>query len=213
MYLDTAGKVTVGVGLMLSTQEAAQSLPFLKGAQPATAAEITRDFARVSAMKPGELAKLYREADGLQLSDEAINDRLRRVLLGFEGYLRSHLSGYDALPDAAKIALLDMSYNLGPGKLFAEYKHLIDAISRSDWKAAAIASLRHGPSAARNKWTRQQFLDAASTALATVKAEARQGAWGTILLGAISGFAAAAATAIIVGELHRLGASRRGEAR
>lgn len=211
MYLDTVGKVTVGVGLMLSNEQAAHALPFLNGTDAATPTDISRDFARVSAMKKGGLATLYRQGNSLRLSDETIDQRLRQAVLGFEGYLRSHVPGYENLPDAAKVALLDMAYNLGPGRLFTEYSHLLNAIAQGDWQAAAAASLRRGPSAERNTWTRQQFLDAASATLAQVKAEATSNPWFTVLLGTVSGLAAAAATAIIAGELDRYAAERRRE--
>ena len=209
MYLDSVGKVTVGVGLMLSNEEAAHALPFLRGVDAASLADISREFARVSAMKRGELAKLYRQVNSLELSDETIDERLRQAVSGFEGYLRSHLQGYDGFPDAAKVALLDMAYNLGPGRLLNEYHHLLAAIARGDWQAAAVASLRHGPSAARNTWTRQQFLDAANAQLAQIKAGAMRGSWTTLLLGVAGGLAAAAATAIMVGELDRMAVERR----
>ena len=210
MYLDTVGKVTIGVGLMLANEIAAHALPFAASRGPATQDEISREFSRVSAMKKGQLAKFYFSKQGLQLSNDAIDTRLRETLQGFEGYLRSHIHGYDTLPDAAKLALLDMIYNLGPGRLFAEYPQLIAAVERADWRSAARGSLRRGPSLARNAWTKQQFLAAQS--IAEIQAEAEQ-ASGGVLLGLLSGLAAAAAAAILFGELDRLAArvrSRRG---
>ena len=206
MYLDTVGRVTVGVGLMLASETAAHALPFSAAGQPATADQISREFARVSAMKVGRAAAFYSRQPGLQLSTETIDDKLRATLEGFEGYLRTHLPGYDQLPDPAKLALLDMIYNLGPGKLFAEYPRLLAAIERGDWKTAAAASLRRGPSAARNAWAKQQFLSAAT--VVEIKAVAEQ-AVGSVLLGLLSGLAAAAALAIMGGELDRLAARRR----
>ncbi len=206
MYLDTVGKVTVGVGLMLANEVAAHALPFIASEGPATLDEISREFSRVSALKKGQLPRFYFNKKALQLSDETIASKLRETLQGFEGYLRSNLHGYDALPDAAKLALLDMIYNLGPGRLFAEYPRLIAAVERGDWKSAASASPRRGPSAERNAWTRQQFL--AAEAIAEIKAEAEQ-AFGGILLGLLSGLAAAAAAAILFGDLDRLAARVR----
>lgn len=201
MYLDTVGKVTVGVGLMLTNQTAAHALPFTTEGRPATADEIGKEFTRVSAMTKGRAAAFYSSKPGLQLSTEMIDDKLRATLEGFEGYLRANIPGYDLLPDSAKLALLDMIYNLGPGRLFAQYPRLFAAIKRGDWTAAAAASLRRGPSAARNAWVRQQFLNAAT--IAEIKAEAEQ-ASGSVLLGLLSGLAAAAAVAIMNGELDRL---------
>ena len=201
MYLDTVGKVTVGVGLMLVNEIAAHALPFLSGDKAATTEEIAREFLRVSAMQKGKLAKFYATSRALRLPPEAIDEKLRSALLGFEGYLRSYLHGYDDFPDAAKLALLDMVYNLGPGHLFAEYPRLIAAVERGDWKSAAALSARRGPSATRNTWTRQQFLNAGE--LIELKAEAEELAVGRLLLGLFSGLAAAAALAILGGELDR----------
>ncbi len=206
MYLDTVGKVTVGIGMMLVNEAAASALPFAMSGRPATPDEINREFARVSAMKRGQVAKSYFSKGGLALSEETIEAKLRDALEGFEGYLRSHVHGYDALPDAAKLALLDMVYNLGPGRLFAEYPRLIAAVERGDWKTAAGASLRRGPSVVRNLWTKEQFLAAA--AVVDLKAEAAS-AGSSVVWGLISGIAAAAAVAILSGELHRLAARIR----
>jgi hypothetical protein len=67
------------------------------------------------------------------------------------------------------MALLDMIYNLGPEGLFKEFPHLIADVDARAWAQAAESCLRRGPSAARNSWTRQQFLDAVVVA---IKAEA-----------------------------------------
>ena len=209
MYLDTVGKVTVGVGQMLATESAASTLPFRVGEREATLAEIASEFARVSAMVRGKAAKFYRSKSGLMLSDAAIDQRLQGMLYGFEGYLRKHVAGYDALPDAAKLGLLDMVYNLGPGRLFAEYPRLIAAIERGDWKAAAAASARRGPGPARNDWTRSQFLDAARATVAEIKAEAEASRWSAMLLGSVTGIVAAAAVAVIFGEVDKAARRRR----
>ena len=186
MYLDTVGKVTVGVGAMLPDAKSAGALPFVLGERAATVEEIAAEFARVSGLAKGKAATFYRRKNGLRLTEKAIDQRLRDVLHGFEGYLREHVHGYEGLPDAAKLALLDMVYNLGPGKLFREYPRLMDAIARGDWGAAARASLRKGPSAERNAWTRQQFVDAAKRVALQAEAALEHGRWpwGPVLLSA-----------------------------
>ena len=83
MYLDTVGKVTVGIGLMLVNEIAAHGLPFTVGDRPAKLDEIGREFARVSAMKPGQLAKFYFLKQGLQLPDTVIETKLRDTMEGF----------------------------------------------------------------------------------------------------------------------------------
>ena len=199
MYLDTVGKVTVGIGLMLPSGPAADALPFVIGDRAATTAEIAKEFARVSGMEKGRVAKFYARTGGLRLTQEAIDTKLRSTLEGFEGYLRRYLPMYDSLPDAAKVALLDMVYNLGPGRLFAEYPRLIAAIEAGDWKAAAAASARRGPSPARNLWTKQQLLDAAKAVVSDVRAatESNTLRW---IMAAVAGLAAAALALVIYDE-------------
>ena len=168
MYLDTRGKVTVGVGLLLPDAGAAQKLPFVIGTHPATQSEIAAEFARVDAMPMGRPALFYRQAGSPELPRPEIDSLLRTVLAGFEAELRRAMTGYDALPDSVKLALLDMAYNLGPQGLLEGYPRLIRAVETGNWVQAAANSFRHGPGAARNQWTQQMFLE---NVVGSIKAE------------------------------------------
>jgi GH24 family phage-related lysozyme (muramidase) len=169
MYRDTVGKVTVGVGLMLPDAKAAQALPFIIANRAATPEEIAAEYARVDAMALGRASSFYRAPASLELTQQTIDAKLSSVLEGFETDLRTEFSHYDALPDAVKMALLDMIYNLGPAGLFKGFPHLIAAVQTGAWAQAAQHCMRRGPSAARNTWTQQQFL---SAVVGTIKAEA-----------------------------------------
>lgn len=169
MYLDTVGKVTVGVGRMLPDAGAAQALPFQTGGRAAPSAEIAEEFARVAGMATGKSAEFYRRAGSPMLPEDAIDADLRRVLVSFESKVRAAMRNYDAYPSEVKVALLDMAYNLGPAGLLAEYPRLIDAVQAGHWSRAANECMRHGPSALRNAWTREQFLRAV---VGSIKAEA-----------------------------------------
>jgi GH24 family phage-related lysozyme (muramidase) len=168
MYRDTVGKVTVGVGLMLPDAKAAQALPFVLGSRAATPEEIAAEYARVDAMTLGRASSFYKVPTSLELTQQTIDARLSSVLAGFESDLRNEFRHYDMLPDGVKMALLDMIYNLGPAGLFKGFPHLIAAIQTGAWAQAAEHCMRRGPSAARNNWTRQQFL---SAVVGTIKAE------------------------------------------
>ncbi len=211
MYLDTVGKVTVGVGTMLPDARSAGTLPFRMGDRAATVEEIAKEFARVSALVKGRAAASYRTANGLRLAEGAIDGRLRDVLEGFEGYLRAHIGGYGEMPDGVKLALLDMVYNLGPGRLFHQYPRLVAAIERGDWAEAAGACLRRGPSAARNAWTREQFQEAARRIAVQAEAEVREISWRwlPVLLGAGAGLLAIWAAAGRAKRRSRRGSGRR----
>lgn len=168
MYRDSVGKVTVGVGLMLPDAAAACALPFEAASVPATAQQIEAEFARVAALPLGRLPSFYRTAASLELPEPVIDARLSAVLEGFEATLRARITGYDALPDAVKMALLDMAYNLGPAGLLDGYPRLIHALESGAWAAAAAQCAREGINTARNAWTQQQIL---SAVVATIHAE------------------------------------------
>jgi GH24 family phage-related lysozyme (muramidase) len=169
MYRDTVGKITVGVGLMLPDAKAAEALPFMLGTRAATPEEIAAEYARVNAMPMGRSSAFYKIPTSLVLTQQTIDAKLTAVLAGFEADLRSRFPHYDALPDGIKMALLDMIYNLGPAGLFKGFPHLVVAIRTGAWQQAAEHCIRRGPSAARNAWTREQFL---SAVVGTIKAEA-----------------------------------------
>jgi GH24 family phage-related lysozyme (muramidase) len=169
MYRDTVGKITVGVGLMLPDVKAAQALPFLACSEPATPEQITAEFTRVEALPLGRPSSFYKSPASLQLTQQTIDARLLSILQNFEADLRTEFPHYDTLPDAIKLALLDMIYNLGPAGLFKGFPHLVAAVQTGAWAQAAEHCMRRGPSAARNNWTRNQFL---SAVVGTIKAEA-----------------------------------------
>ncbi len=170
MYRDTAGNVTVGVGLMLPDAAAACALPFAgAGGGAATAAEIAAEFARVDGLAVGKLPEFYKATASPELPQAVIDERLSAVVEGFEATLRAGLAGYDALPDGVKMALLDMAYNLGPEGLLKGYPRMLQAVEAGNWAQAAAECERHRISAARNAWTSRQFL---SAVVATIKAEA-----------------------------------------
>ncbi len=104
----------------------------------------------------------------LELTQQTIDAKLSSVLQGFETDLRIQFPRYNLLPDAIKMALLDLIYNLGPAGLFHGFPHLVAAVEAGAWAQAAEHCMRRGPSAARNNWTRQQFL---SAVVETIKAE------------------------------------------
>jgi GH24 family phage-related lysozyme (muramidase) len=169
MYRDTVGKVTVGVGLMLPDAKAAEALPFVLGPRAATSQEIAAEYARVDAMALGRASSFYKTPASLELTQQTIDAKLSSVLEGFEANLRAEFPHYDTLPDAVKMALLDMIYNLGPAGLFKGFPHLIAAVQTGAWSQAAEHCIRRGPGEARNNWTREQFL---SAVVGTIKAEA-----------------------------------------
>jgi GH24 family phage-related lysozyme (muramidase) len=178
MYRDTVGRVTVGVGLMLPNEAAACELPFLMAAGPANLEQIAAEFDRVDALPPGKAPAFYKTETSPELPPKFIDTRLSSKLTEVETTLRERLPYYEKLPDMAKMALLDMAYNLGPAGLLMGYPHMLEAIELCAWSRAAAESEREGIGAERNAWTRLQFLSAVvdtirAGVVAEVKAEAR----------------------------------------
>lgn len=161
MYVDTVGRVTVGVGLMLPNVAAAQRLKFVTRAdgQPASASAIAADFLRVSAQPKAKPADSYKAFTQLDLPDAVIDDLLKTLVTQFEQGLKSNFVGYDSYPAHAKRALMDMVYNLGLEGLL-KFKNLKKAAESGNWAVAAQECERRGPSKARNDWTSEMFLKA-----------------------------------------------------
>lgn len=165
MYLDTRGYVTVGVGEMLPTGARAQSLGFLDAENQAVGPDaILADYTRVSALPPAKVAGFYRAPTSPILPQAQIDSLLMAHLTFFDQQLNQQFATYASFPDPAKLGLLDMIYNLGPTGLFKGFPSFMGYVQKQDWVNAAAQCQRNGPSAARNEWTKQQFLAAAADA-------------------------------------------------
>lgn len=158
MYLDSRGLVTAGVGHMIPDAKSAQALSFQDSSgQAASADAILADYNRVLGMTSNRASDFYKVSASLLLSEKAIAALLLANLQACDQSLRSHFVHYDTFPAPAKLALLDMVFNLGAAKLFGTYPHFCAAVSAGDWNTAAAQCHREGPGQARNHWTAQQF--------------------------------------------------------
>ena len=70
------------------------------------------------------------------------------------------ISGFDAFPNSAKTALIDMGFNLGLPKLGRLFPKFNDAVNRKDWATAAEESHRTKIQDSRNVDTRNQLIAA-----------------------------------------------------
>lgn len=177
MYLDTTGKVTVGIGNMLPDVAAAQVIAFAvrpaPGSDPsippvaATAGQIATDFNNVSAQPKGFLYTHYQQFAQLSLTDDVITSLLNAQVQAITAQLVAAFPNYNSYPAEACAAIFDMTFNLGIGKLLAAFPSCVKAIRNADWTTAAAQCHRLPPiSDDRNNWTQQQFLQAANDAAA-----------------------------------------------
>lgn len=173
MYLDSVGLVTVGCGTMLPDAASAAKIAFFHKANFAAASveDITAAWNTLHAGAAGQKkavpkdkfsARHYEAVTDLRITI-ATSDALRDAhILADYTQLRAQYSGFDELPDDARLALFDMIYNLGAGGL-KRFGSLKDAITSGDWTSASLACVRHGIPAERNQMTSKLFQNCAST--------------------------------------------------
>jgi GH24 family phage-related lysozyme (muramidase) len=173
MYLDTSGKVTVGVGNMLADATAAQALPFIvrpnPGADPsaapiaATPDQIAADFASVTQQSKAKIASYYKQFTALDLPNDAIMTLLTSRVQSFTTQLIATFPNFNDYPSEACAAIFDMAFNLGLRKVTNNFPTFTRAVQAADWTTAAAQCHRLPPiSDTRNNWTQAQFLQAAN---------------------------------------------------
>jgi GH24 family phage-related lysozyme (muramidase) len=167
MYLDTVGKVTVGVGNMVATAAAAAALAFVDRATRTRAneAQIRADFESVSSQPKAQQARQYKLHTKLDLPDEAIWTLLKARVDGFEQQLIGYFPQFPSFPSSAQLALLDMAFNLGGPALNTRWPSLKRAVLAQDWRSAQQECERSTSTLARNNATRLLFQRAAEQAL------------------------------------------------
>lgn len=160
MYLDTEGNVTVGIGHMIPTEEAAYALPW----EPGTAF-VEEDWLRVNAAQPGLVYTKYRELSQARLVDASIDALFLDDAMGKIFQVRKVLPQFDAMPLPARAALLDMTFNMGPKTLRSEFlapgRKFGPALLAGNYQIAAKESARLGIRDERNQWTADQLRSAA----------------------------------------------------
>ena len=164
MYLNTVGKVTVGVGNMLKKPSSAISLRFILEAtgEKASDKSIEDEFELVSNQEAAHPAKFYKEFTQLVLSDHEINQLLDMRLDKFESKLRMDFPKYDDYPEDAKLGLIDMAFNLGNKRLVKKFSTFTNAARKSDWLTCANECRRKQVQESRNDMVRSLFLNCAS---------------------------------------------------
>jgi GH24 family phage-related lysozyme (muramidase) len=147
MYLDSVGFVTVGIGHMLAGVAEAQKLPFLdqKG-NYASKTDIKNDYDAVKKQSPNKLAGYYKRFTKLHLSQIEINRQVNQHINTFYKELKRIYPDYDTYPSEARLALMDMIFNMGMTKMKNKFPKLNTAVKARDWATAAKESRRKAPS-------------------------------------------------------------------
>ncbi len=169
-YLDTAGKVTVGIGYMVPNVEEMKKLPLVDRRSKLPVGELRKqqeyemlhNFAQQK-MQNGKLnflAKRYENMSTLMLPKDVATEIARQHIDSEQEHVRNNFPTYNQLDPKAQIGMMDLRYNLG-GKKFnrKNWPKLHDALEKFDYAKAANEVNRIGVSKDRNDATKQLFLN------------------------------------------------------
>lgn len=168
MYLDSVGKVTIGIGHLLPSASAACDVLFNnpKEKRQATAAEITAEYNALAKLSGQQVAKSSKDKwnakhfsglTALRISDEAAYGLAAKDIAAKERELRIQFPDLDSYPQGVKEVLLDMAYNLGTSGLVNKFPKFVKAIRERNWKEAAKHSKRPQLGAGRNNSTTERL--------------------------------------------------------
>jgi hypothetical protein len=152
--------VTVGVGSLLREQAQAEALPFVvrETGAPATRAQIGAEWQALSALKQNNYAAgHFRQYTELILPRTAIEDQLLDHLEEFLVGLRSNINDFDDYPEAARKAILDMTFNLGLAGVLNKFPSFVRAFRERNWAGCRVECNRRGIAEARNNYVKSLF--------------------------------------------------------
>lgn len=150
LYVDTRGNVTCGVGFLVANKAALDRFEW----QPDVRTAQT-DYQRVCAAGAGHVASYYGRLCRASLTPATMRAHFDAHVTVVTAQLV--VWNLASLPGAARIALVDMAFNLGVGGL-NKYKRLHLAVSAGLWAEAAAECSRRGIQQSRNDATRDLFL-------------------------------------------------------
>lgn len=176
-YLDSVGKVTIGIGHQVASEAAAAELPlfiprmFGWWLRKATAEEKQAEYQFVQLNGPDTLyrynASYYKQFTRMTMLDEDIEKLLLNHINSFHSELSRFYNrkngfyrDFDEFPDEVQMTLFDMIFNLGMTNLRSAWPKFNGAIKIEDWKTAAEESSRRQVSLARNDYVRDLLLTA-----------------------------------------------------
>ena len=154
MYLDTEGYVTCGIGHKISGIHDLSSINWIRSGEARSALE---EYYALRRLPAGRLAMFYEPYCELRISNSQADQILENDIMDFLYYLAGKFPGFRDFPENARLAVLDMAFNLGVEGLVKKFPNCTAAIRRQDWRTAAAECHRKKISAERNNETRVLF--------------------------------------------------------
>lgn len=168
LYLDTKGKVTVGVGHLVLSRNAVSSIPLYNTknnmpSQPATLQQKQVEYDSVAKLPWGQRygAFSFKKHTSLVMKDSDIELLLNKHIDSFYKELvviytktNGYTENFDSFHKNIQLALFDMIFNLGAHKIVHTFPNFNVALKAGDWKRAGVESNRPDVSPARNQYVR-----------------------------------------------------------
>ena len=164
-YLDIHGYVTIGVGCLITGSQAptlVMEISTPAGGYTAHPDEVLEDYVAVSKAPPALPASSYRRFTRCSLTPLGVRSLFEKRCRESVAQLEKLYPGFEDFPIQARLALLDICFNVGIGNLRRNWPSLNDDIAHRDWRTAALHSHRKESSAHRNQTTEALFLEAAT---------------------------------------------------
>lgn len=172
-YLDSVGKVTVGIGHVIPNKMAVSSITMykVKNKLPcamATLMEKQKEFDDILKQKKNYKAEWYQKFTTLVMKDADINAQLNKHIDSFYKELsatykksKGYPDNFDNFDKNVQAALFDMIFNLGAGQIVNKFAKFDAAIKSGDWKKAASESNRPQLDPKRNTYVKSKLNAAA----------------------------------------------------
>ncbi len=166
LYLDTKGKVTIGVGHLIANKNAMSGVTLYKTknnllTQPTTLQEKMTEYANIAKLSWGKRygAESFESHTTLKMKDFDIKFLLNKHIDSFHIELKNiykkdkgYSKNFGDFNSNVQLALFDMIFNLGATKLVKSFPKFNEAIKNGDFEKAAKQSHRLDISEKRNKY-------------------------------------------------------------
>lgn len=172
-YLDSVGKVTVGIGHMLPNKMAVSSITMYKvknklpGAM-ATLMDKQKEFDAILKQKKNYKAEWYekhttlvmKDADSTALLNKHVDSFYKELIATYKKS-KGYPDDFDNFDKNVQAALFDMIFNLGAGQIVNKLTKFDAAVKSGDWKKAAAESNRPQLDPKRNTYVKTKLNAAA----------------------------------------------------
>lgn len=171
MYLDTSekndkSKVTVGYGIMISSESAAAKIQFHINGKPATQSQIKQAWNQVYKSVSGINGykhTYFKSMTTVRITQEVAKDLTMNHIKNDLSKAQRAFPGFDTYPIPAQEAILDLAYNIGFEKEGIDGFHNFNRhIKNRDFASAAAESNRYQLADSRNKHVKDLLLLAAN---------------------------------------------------